>query len=146
MTKLKTKKRTASKLEKGFDVLFAAIAKGRPSPLREHYFAKAMLSDKGKPRMWRFDFAWPGAKLAIEIDGGIFMKRGGHTNPIQFTQNCEKLNAAVELGWRVLRFTTLDLRTRPVQCVEQVCRLLDQRPGCVEQRDLFGGKENADRT
>lgn len=32
--------------------------------------------------------------------------------------------AAVMRGWRVLRYTTLDLRKRPVQCVEEVGTLL----------------------
>lgn len=48
-------------------------------------------------RKWRFDFAFPSVRLAIEVDGrGHF--RGNHIT------DYEKQNEAVRLGWRVLRF------------------------------------------
>ena len=53
-------------------------------------------------RRWRFDFAWPGVKLAVEIDGFGF----GHQKIGAIKSNAEKQNAAVRLGWRVLRYTT----------------------------------------
>lgn len=54
-------------------------------------------------RKWRFDFAMPEAMLAVEIEGGVFV-RGRHTRGAAFVGDCEKYNAAVLLGWRVLRF------------------------------------------
>lgn len=119
--------RKRSHLETGFARLWETVARGRPAPEREFRFAP--------PRRWRFDFAWPGALVAVEIDGGIFI-RGSHTQGVRFTQDCEKLNTATERGWRVLRYTTLDLRERPVQAVEQVLRLLDQQPAAVHQGTL----------
>jgi very-short-patch-repair endonuclease len=56
-------------------------------------------------RRWRFDFAWPAKKLAVEIEGGSW-KIGRHQRPQGFTADCEKYNSAVLSGWRVLRFTT----------------------------------------
>ena len=56
-------------------------------------------------RRWRFDFAWPEEKLAVEIEGGNWMQ-GRHTRPADFERDACKYNRAVELGWRVLRFTT----------------------------------------
>jgi very-short-patch-repair endonuclease len=53
-------------------------------------------------RRWRFDFAWPELMLALEIDGGIYV-RGRHVTPVGFRKDCEKLNTALTLGWRVLR-------------------------------------------
>lgn len=53
-------------------------------------------------RKWRFDFAYPDKRIAIEIDGGIW-SRGRHVNPQGFINDCEKTNAAGKLGWRVLR-------------------------------------------
>ena len=70
-----------------------------PRPIHEHEFAR----EAG--RAWRFDLAWPDHFLAIEIDGGAF-SRGRHTRGAGFEKDIEKLNAAVIIGWRVLRFTT----------------------------------------
>lgn len=56
-------------------------------------------------RKWRFDFCWPDKKLAVEIEGAIWTG-GRHQTGSGFTADCEKLNAAILLGYRVLRFTT----------------------------------------
>lgn len=64
---------------------------------REHYFAK--------PRMWRFDFAWPEYMLAVEIEGGSW-NNGRHNRGSGFEEDCEKYNAAALRGWWVMRFTT----------------------------------------
>lgn len=56
-------------------------------------------------RRWRFDFAWPSQRLALEIDG-----RGRHQTVVGTRQDCEKLNAAVALGWAVMRFPATDYR------------------------------------
>jgi len=53
-------------------------------------------------RRWRFDFAWPEHKIALEVDGGTY-SNGRHTRGAGFHKDCEKLNEAVKLGWRVLR-------------------------------------------
>lgn len=54
-------------------------------------------------RKWRFDFADPENKVAVEIDGGVFAG-GRHTRGVGFRADCEKINAAAVLGWRVLRY------------------------------------------
>jgi very-short-patch-repair endonuclease len=56
-------------------------------------------------RRWRFDLAWPEIKLAVEVEGGVWTN-GRHSRGKGFTEDCVKYNSAVELGWRVLRFTT----------------------------------------
>lgn len=53
-------------------------------------------------RRWMFDFAWQQWKLAVEIEGGIFV-RGRHVSPSGFVKDCEKYNEAAVLGWTVLR-------------------------------------------
>lgn len=63
-------------------------------------------------RDWRLDFVFPDAeKLAAEIDGGNRMvrwseKQGRYVAVGRHTQadDYEKLNEAMLLGWRVLRF------------------------------------------
>lgn len=56
-------------------------------------------------RRWRFDFAWPSQKLAVEIDG-----RGRHQTVVGVRADCEKHNEAIRLGWRVLRFPATDCK------------------------------------
>lgn len=60
-------------------------------------------------RKWRFDFAWPDQQLAVELDGGSFV-RGGHNRGAQQAKDYEKMNSAVSLGWRVLRFNTVHMK------------------------------------
>lgn len=59
-------------------------------------------------RKWRFDYAWPLHKVAVEIEGGAFTQ-GRHTRGAGFIADMEKYNAAVLLGWRVLRFVPDEL-------------------------------------
>lgn len=61
-------------------------------------------------RRWRFDYAWVDQQVALEIEGGIWIKtkdggHGRHNRPVGFTNDMEKYNAAVILGWKVLRVT-----------------------------------------
>jgi very-short-patch-repair endonuclease len=68
---------------------------GYPPAVREYRFCK---------RRWRLDFAWPAQKVAVEIDGGTWV-RGAHNRPVRIAQDHEKRNALVLMGWRVLTFT-----------------------------------------
>ena len=54
-------------------------------------------------RRWRFDFARPDIKLAIEVDGGIW-NGGRHSGGKGQLADLEKGNAAIALGWQVLHF------------------------------------------
>ena len=57
-------------------------------------------------RKWRFDFAHVESKVAIELEGGIWMKgkqRGRHNSPKGFIADCEKYNTAALQGWAVIR-------------------------------------------
>ena len=55
-------------------------------------------------RKWRFDFAWPEQKVALEVEGGSWMA-GRHSRGAGFNADMEKYNAAVLAGWKVLRVT-----------------------------------------
>jgi very-short-patch-repair endonuclease len=61
-------------------------------------------------RKWRFDFAWPAARVALEVEGGVWTG-GRHTRGKGFLADVEKYNRAAVLGWRVLRTTPRDLST-----------------------------------
>jgi len=85
----------SSKLEL---IAYNRIERSRlPIPVREWKFHDT--------RKWRFDFAWPDRKLAVELEGGIWIN-GAHNRGLHFTSDCEKYNAAALLGWTVLRYTS----------------------------------------
>lgn len=57
-----------------------------------------------KPRRWRFDYALPAYKIAVEVEGGVWTG-GRHIRPKGFLGDIEKYNTAALLGWRVFRTT-----------------------------------------
>ena len=57
-----------------------------------------------KPRKWRFDYALPRYKIAVEVEGGVWTG-GRHVRPQGFIGDIEKYNTAALLGWRVFRTT-----------------------------------------
>ncbi|MBY0490611.1 MAG: hypothetical protein K2R93_12285 [Gemmatimonadaceae bacterium] len=85
-----------------------------PAFEREHCFAP--------PRRWRFDYAWPRCKVALEVDGASG-SYGRHSRPGGMRADHEKLNTAAVLGWCVLRvlageetrLATLDLLHRALR-------------------------------
>jgi len=79
-------------------------------------------------RKWRFDFALPGLKLAIELDGGAFLPFGGrHGRGMGMVKDCEKYRAAADLGWRVWRFTTKCLTQEAIKTTIQSMKLATKR-------------------
>lgn len=95
--------------------LFAAQvqAHGLPAPLREVRFHPS--------RDWRFDFAWPDHRLAVEVEGGEYV-RGRHQRVGGFQRDTQKYNEAVMLGWRVLRFP--GSRVKSGEAVNTVAQVL----------------------
>lgn len=77
------------------------VEKGQSVALyREHKFYFA--------RRWKFDFAvlWGTVPIAVEIEGGAWIRGGGGHNRGQgFIDDMEKYNYASFCGWRLLRFT-----------------------------------------
>lgn len=55
-------------------------------------------------RRWRFDFAWPSERIAVECEGGVW-SGGRHTRGQGFTDDCEKYSEAAAAGWLVIRAT-----------------------------------------
>jgi very-short-patch-repair endonuclease len=55
-------------------------------------------------RRWRFDWAQPARKIAVEFEGGTWTG-GRHTSGKGYAADLEKYNSAALLGWMVLRFT-----------------------------------------
>jgi very-short-patch-repair endonuclease len=95
-------------------------AAGLPAFVAEHKFHPI--------RRWRFDFSWPALKVACEIDGGTWAG-GRHTRGTGFENDCVKINAAILLGWRVLRFTPAMIEDgRAIKVLEEL--LLNRREPC----------------
>jgi very-short-patch-repair endonuclease len=81
-----------SHLEQQFALAWRVIH-GQPYQA-EHKFCAA--------RKWRFDFAWPAQKVAVEVEGGVWSK-GRHTRGSGYIGDCAKYNTAALDGWRVIR-------------------------------------------
>lgn len=75
---------------------------GLPPPVAEHRFEPE--------RRWRFDYAWPDAKVALEVEGGVW-SGGRHTSSAGFVKDMAKYNRAAVLGWKVLRVQPAQLLT-----------------------------------
>lgn len=84
-----------------------------PLPERQHWVAD---------RRFRLDYAWPAARLAVEVDG-----YEDHSGLAVFRSDRERQNVLVLLGWTVLRFTWADVHHRPGRVAEQVRRALAVR-------------------
>lgn len=88
-----------------------------PPPVRELVFYPG--------RRWRFDFSWPDALVACEVDGGQFAHGGGrHATDA----DRDKLNHAASVGWVVLRFSPQQIARDPAGCVALIRRTLEARP------------------
>ena len=70
-------------------------------------------------RKYRFDAAWREQRIALELEGGIWMKGGAHALPSNIIRDMEKGNLAVSMGWRVLRYMP-DQLTEAVSAVKQL--------------------------
>lgn len=87
-----------------------------PQPERERPFHPV--------RKWRIDVCWPDPiRLAVEIHGSVW-SNGHHNRGQGLIDDLEKQRAATVLGWRVLVYTTDDLKKRPAQVIEEVVGLL----------------------
>ena len=60
-------------------------------------------------RKWRFDYAIPSKKIAIEYEG-IVSDKSRHTNIKGYTEDSNKYNEAQKLGWKVLRYTAMNYK------------------------------------
>ncbi len=79
-----------------------------------------------KPRRFRFDWAFPSLKIAIEYEG-VFAARwqsgkSRHTTPLGYSNDCVKYNLAALDGWCVLRFTSKSVSSATAQ-IQQALKI-----------------------
>jgi very-short-patch-repair endonuclease len=96
------KRKTPQPLSVGEETFMLHCRAHGLEPVREHTFCE---------RKWRFDFAFPARKIAVEVEGGAAFGRGRHTSHTGFRGDIRKYNRAAQEGWLVLRYTT-DMVTR----------------------------------
>ncbi len=73
-------------------------------------------------RDWRFDFAIPDCRVAIEVEGGAFIG-GRHVRTDGYLRDLEKYNEAASCGWIVLRVLPSELLSaRTIRLVARACR------------------------
>ena len=73
---------------------------GLPAPETEYKFHPE--------RKWRFDYAWSDAKVALEVEGGVW-SGGRHTSSRGYMNDIEKYSEAAALGWLIVRTTPGEL-------------------------------------
>ena len=77
------------------------------SPLEREIYNLTGLETKREYRFhptreWRFDFAIPAVRVAIEVEGGVW-NGGRHFRPEGYLRDMEKYNEAAACGWLVIR-------------------------------------------
>ena len=82
-------------------------------PLTEHRFHAT--------RKWRFDYAWEDHRVALEVEGGVWVG-GRHTSGAGFVKDMEKYNEAACLGWRIIRCQPRELCS--IKTVDNIKRAL----------------------
>jgi very-short-patch-repair endonuclease len=105
---IRNKKRKKAPLPyfKQFPTFFRLINDnpGIPDPVEEYKFHPT--------RKWRVDICWPEQKLALEIEGGTYMDKGGHRGSISgYLKDKEKYNALSVQGYWLLRFTPQEMES-----------------------------------
>ena len=89
--------------------------------VREHRFCE---------RKFRFDFAFVDEKIAIECDGGthLIKTKSGQLVPGRHSsdKDYEKRNIAAINGWKMLAFTSKQIKNDPKGCVDTIKEMYDK--------------------
>ncbi len=106
-------------------------------------------------RQYRFDAANIRHKVAIEIEGGIHpywttirgkrvkVENGRHTRPNGYAEDCKKYNLAVINGWKILRYTSDQLRKTPWEMIRDLYTLIGAPTNKQAQLCLDGASTGA---
>jgi very-short-patch-repair endonuclease len=70
------------------------------------------------PRRFTFDFASVQAKVAVEIQGGVWIEKSGHNSGNGLRSDYEKAKLAAEFGWVLLPITA-----EQVECGDTLGRI-----------------------
>jgi hypothetical protein len=99
---------TESILEDHFRRLLSDAGLPAPTP-------QFVLRDRSEQFVCRADFAYPNARVLVELDS-----EAHHLDRITFRRDRSKQNRATVLGWIVLRYTWWDLAEQPGRVVDEI--------------------------
>jgi hypothetical protein len=77
--------------------------------LGQYFTREFMMKETGRKFLW--DFADPINKVAIEVQGGIWMPKGAHNTGLAILRDHEKSNAAQFHDWRVFYCTPQTIKS-----------------------------------
>lgn len=66
-------------------------------------------------RKFQCDLVWQSARLVVEVQGGVWLPKGGHTGGKGQIDDMFKLNTLQLLGWRVLQVTPQQVQSGELQ-------------------------------
>lgn len=112
----KNQRRTVFSLSDTFKILWLLVCKEQKKDIL--LIKEFKFHDK---RRWKFDFAIPDLKVAIEIEGGIYTN-GRHVRGRGYEKDCEKYNNAVLEGWKLFRITNNLCNIETVQSIFNYCK------------------------
>jgi very-short-patch-repair endonuclease len=72
-------------------------------------------------RRWRFDFCHPESKIAVELEGGVWIN-GRHGRGSGFVKDCEKLSEAAAMGYRVFKLEPAMINADWVERIIKLCK------------------------
>lgn len=79
-------------------------------------------------RKWRFDWAYPERKIAVEVSGGQWQAHGGRHSR---DGDRDKRNYAAADGWVLFEFSTQRLENDPSACIALVLMGLGMASGAI---------------
>lgn len=110
MAALKPRRTKAAPKQDPFPDL--CVAAGLPRPVTEYRFHPT--------RKWLMDYAIPDLRIALEKNGGVWMKgKGAHSRPTNIVRDMEKSTEAQLLGWIVLSCQPRELHTRGISLLQR---------------------------
>lgn len=80
----------------------------------------------GRAVIGRFDFAWPGVRLVVEVDGFEF-----HSDRARYRKDRRRATALGRAGWTVLRFSWEDVVGSPEWVIDSVRQALGPCQRCA---------------
>lgn len=91
-----------------------------PPPVRQY-----PIQNPSTKRDWKLDFCWPDSDilLGVEIQGGSWMKKGGHNTATGQEKDYWRHNELVRMGWRILYYNT-PMCKHMARVVDQVAEIL----------------------
>lgn len=107
------------------ELLMQLRAVGLPDPTPEYRFSQE--------RRYRFDWAWPERKVALEYDG-IFSFKSRHRTVHGYSVDLDKMCLAQKEGWLVVRVGADQVRSGlALEALQAVYESREENRGCQQE-------------